>query len=123
MHSAGRAFQVAPLAAAVVAVSSLTPLAWQSKPQVFPVATWAKWDRPEDANYKPARLDAVRAWLMAGQTKALFVAVDGKELFSYGDVTAANKVRRFARAYSSCSTAATSRKARSTSRRPWSNSV
>jgi hypothetical protein len=95
MHSARRSLPVATLAAAVVAVSSLTPpLASQSKPaaQVFPGATWAKWDRPEDADYKPARLDAVRAWLRAGQTKALFVAVDGKELFSYGDVTAASKV-------------------------------
>ena len=95
MQSARQSLLVAPLAVAVVAVSSLTPpLGSQSKPaaQVFPGATWAKWDRPEDANYKPARLDAVRAWLRAGQTKALFVAADGKELFSYGDVTAASKV-------------------------------
>ncbi len=91
MHSVRRSLLVTPLAVAVVAVSSL---ASQSQPaaQVFPGATWAKWDRPEDANYKPARLDAVRAWLRAGQTKGLFVAVDGKELFSYGDVAAASKV-------------------------------
>jgi CubicO group peptidase (beta-lactamase class C family) len=83
------------LAASVVAVSSLTPpLASQSRPPapVCPGTTWAKWDRPEDASYTPARLDAVRAWLRVGQTKALFAAVDGKELFTYGDVTAASKV-------------------------------
>jgi CubicO group peptidase (beta-lactamase class C family) len=95
MHSARWSPLAVTVAAAVVAVSSLTPrLASQSKPAapVFPGTTWAKWDRPEDVNYKPARLDAVRAWLRAGQTKALFVAVDGKELFSYGDVSAVSKV-------------------------------
>jgi CubicO group peptidase (beta-lactamase class C family) len=96
MHSVRRSLLVTPLAAAIaVAVSSLTTsVVSQSPPaaQVFPGATWAKWDRPEDADYNPARLDAVRAWLRVGQTKGLFVAVDGKELFSYGDVAAASKV-------------------------------
>lgn len=59
---------------------------------VFPGATWEKWNRAEDADYSTARLKAVRSWLEAGHTKAMFVAVAGKELFSYGDVTSASKV-------------------------------
>jgi CubicO group peptidase (beta-lactamase class C family) len=66
-------------------------LAAQDKPPV-PSPGWERIAKPEDAGYSSARLDALRAWLKAFDTKALFVTVDGRVLFDYGDSHYVSKI-------------------------------
>lgn len=41
--------------------------------------------KPEDVGFSARKLEAVRAWLSANDTTSLVVAVDGKNIFEYGD--------------------------------------
>lgn len=54
---------------------------------VFPGAGWERVAKPESAGFSTARLEALRGWLSSIDTTAMFVAVGGRELFAYGDVT------------------------------------
>jgi CubicO group peptidase (beta-lactamase class C family) len=73
---------------AIAGVSVATPGA---QPQQWPGPTWAKV-APASVGYSSARLDALRAWLKTGDTKAMVIAVHGQVIFEYGDVAHASKI-------------------------------
>ena len=49
----------------------------------------AKWEivAPESVGYSSARLNALRDWLKTENTTGMLVAVHGKVIFQYGDVS------------------------------------
>ena len=61
-------------------------LADTQKP-AFPGAEWDAIAKPESAGYSSARLEVLRLWLKTHRTTAMMVAVGGRVLFQYGDVT------------------------------------
>jgi CubicO group peptidase (beta-lactamase class C family) len=54
---------------------------------VFPAATWETVPAAESAGYRSAALDSLRAYLRTLNTTGMVVAVHGRVLFSYGNVT------------------------------------
>ena len=52
--------------------------------QVFPGVDWERVEKAESAGYSTEKLNALRAWLKAGNTTAMMVSVGGKSLFEYG---------------------------------------
>jgi hypothetical protein len=56
-----------------------------------PGPTWTTV-KPESVRYSSARLESLRAWLKTLETKAMLVAVHGKVIFEYGDVSHASKI-------------------------------
>lgn len=54
---------------------------------VFPGGQWEHIDRPESAGFSSARLNALRTWLGTQDTTGLVVAVGGRSLFEYGNIT------------------------------------
>ncbi len=63
----------------------------QTSNNMSPGATWEKV-APESIGYSAARLDALTAWLKTGFTTSIMVAVHGKVLYQYGDVTRVSKI-------------------------------
>jgi len=53
----------------------------------FPGRDWERIEKPESIGYSSARLQALRAWLQSIDTTGLMVAVGGRSLFEYGDLT------------------------------------
>ena len=49
-------------------------------------AQWTPAKNPEEVGFSSKRLNAVRAWLEAGDTTAMMVIVDRKLIFEYGDI-------------------------------------
>lgn len=70
----------------ILAVAAAHPSFGQS-PESFSPA--AKWDTvaPESVGYSSARLNALAAWLKTENTTAMLVAVHGKIVFQYGDLS------------------------------------
>ncbi len=54
---------------------------------VFPGRDWERIERPESVGYSSARLKALRAWVESLDTTAMMVAVGGRSLFEYGDLS------------------------------------
>lgn len=54
---------------------------------VFPAKDWERIERPESIGYSSARLQALRSWLESLDSTAMMVAVEGRSLFEYGDLT------------------------------------
>lgn len=54
---------------------------------VFPRATWEAIPAAESAGYRSAALDSLRAYLQTLNTTGMVVAVHGRVLFSYGNIT------------------------------------
>jgi|ERR1017187_7134573 hypothetical protein len=73
------------------------------------------WERakPESMGYSSARFEALRGWLKTQQTTALLVAVHGKVVFEYGDLSLNGKIAWSGRACFPCCTATMSSAARS----------
>lgn len=72
--------------------SAGAPSAGNSSPEnSSPGASWEKINA-ESAGYSSARFDALTAWLKTGFTTSLVVAVHGKILYQYGDVTRVSTV-------------------------------
>ena len=57
----------------------------QNAAPAFPHTDWERIAKPEDAGYSSTKIDALRIWLKTLDTKALFVAVDGRVLLDYGE--------------------------------------
>jgi CubicO group peptidase (beta-lactamase class C family) len=54
----------------------------------------AEWEhvQPEAVGYSSARLEALRAWLKVQATTSMMVVVQGRVIFSYGDVSHTSKI-------------------------------
>src|SRR6267378_7776220 len=71
----------------------------QTKPQkpqritgdVVPETMWQSAS-PESVGYSTARLEALRAWVKTDDTTSMLVVVQGRVIFSYGDITHNSKV-------------------------------
>jgi CubicO group peptidase (beta-lactamase class C family) len=74
-------------ALAVLALLLASSLFAQSPARVFPGETWERIEKPESAGFSSARLEALRGWLKSLDTTAMMVAVGGRSLFEYGDLT------------------------------------
>ena len=67
----------------------------QAKPRIVgDVAPGAEWEQiqPESVGYSTARLEAMRGWLKTQDTASMMVVVQGRVIFSYGDVSHTSKV-------------------------------
>ncbi len=53
----------------------------------FPEKDWERIEKPESAGYSSARLQGLRSWLESIDTTAMMVAVGGRSLFEYGDLS------------------------------------
>jgi len=58
---------------------------------VVPGAEWAQTS-PESVGYSSAKLEALRGWVKTQDTTSLMVVVQGRVIFSYGDVSHTSKV-------------------------------
>jgi CubicO group peptidase (beta-lactamase class C family) len=58
------------------------------------VAPGAEWQTvaPESVGYSSAMLEALRAWVKTQQTTSMMVVVQGRVIFSYGDLSHTSKV-------------------------------
>ena len=59
--------------------------------EVVPGAEWQAV-KPESVGYSSAKLEALRAWLKVQATTSMMVVVQGRVIFSYGDVTHTSKI-------------------------------
>ncbi len=59
----------------------------QPPARVCPGESWERIDKPESAGFSSARLEALRGWLKSLDTTAMMVAVGGRSLFEYGDLS------------------------------------
>lgn len=53
---------------------------------VYPAATWERVPSPELAGYRTGALDSLTGYLKTIPTTGLFVAVNGRVLYTYGDI-------------------------------------
>ena len=58
---------------------------------VVPAAEWQQV-APESVGYSSAKLEALRAWVKTQDTGSMMVVVQGRVIFSYGDVTHTSKI-------------------------------
>ncbi|WP_187143130.1 serine hydrolase domain-containing protein [Terriglobus albidus] len=58
---------------------------------VVPQATWQE-AKPEAAGYSGEKLEALRGWLKVQDTESMMVIVQGRVIFSYGDVAHVSKI-------------------------------
>ena len=77
--------------AILFASSAALPAFAQAPDDTSPGAEWEKI-APESTGYSSARFDALTAWLKTGFTTSIVVAVHGKILYQYGDVTRVSKI-------------------------------
>jgi len=84
---------------ALLFVAAAPPLLCQSAAQpaprivgdVVPGADWVHTS-PESVGYSSAKLEALRAWVKTQDTTSMMVVVQGRVIFSYGDVSHTSKV-------------------------------
>jgi CubicO group peptidase (beta-lactamase class C family) len=84
------------LIAAIVSLMNLsltaqTPPAKRVIDNVVPGAEW-QTVAPESVGYSSARLEALRAWVKTQDTGSMMVIVQGRVIFSYGDVSHTSKI-------------------------------
>jgi len=77
--------------AILFAISAALPAFAQTPEDKSPGVEWEKIT-PESTGYSSARFDALTAWLKTGFTTSIVVAVHGKILYQYGDVTRVSKI-------------------------------
>ena len=58
---------------------------------VVPAAVWQEI-QPEAVGYSKPKLDALRSWLKVQDTESMLIIVQGRVIFSYGDVTHTSKI-------------------------------
>jgi CubicO group peptidase (beta-lactamase class C family) len=58
---------------------------------VVPGTTWQRTS-PESVGYSSAKLEALRAWLKTQDTAAMVIVIQGRIVFSYGDLSQATKI-------------------------------
>jgi hypothetical protein len=80
------AFSSLPLAAQATA-----PIAKRITGEVVPGALWQETS-PESVGYSSAKLEAIRAWVKTQDTGSMMVIVQGRVIFSYGDVAHTSKI-------------------------------
>jgi hypothetical protein len=80
------AFRSLPLAAQASA-----PSAKRITGEVLPGALWQETS-PESVGYSSAKLEAIRAWVKTQDTGSMMVIVQGRVIFSYGDVAHTSKI-------------------------------
>ena len=80
------------------ALSSLPLTAQASAPsvkritgEVVPGAVWQETS-PESVGFSSAKLEAIRAWVKTQETGSMMVIVQGRVIFSYGDVAHTSKI-------------------------------
>ena len=66
--------------------------AQEAPPKAWPGTDWERVDKPETFGYSSQRLEALRVWLKTQRTTAMLVAVHGKIIFDYGDLSHTSKV-------------------------------
>lgn len=86
LMSLGVSLVVLALIAGTLHVGAAGPESPQPGP-AFPGRDWERIEKPESVGYSSARLQALRAWLQSIDTTGLMVAVGGRSLFEYGDLT------------------------------------
>jgi CubicO group peptidase (beta-lactamase class C family) len=59
--------------------------------EVVPAAAWEQTS-PESVGYSSAKLEALRAWVKTQDTSSMVVVVQGRIIFSYGDISHASNV-------------------------------
>lgn len=87
------------IAVSLSLATGATELIGQAAPQpatrivgdVVPGAEWAQTS-PESVGYSSAKLEALRAWVKTQDTTSMTVIVQGRVIFSYGDVSRTSKV-------------------------------
>jgi len=72
---------------ALLSLLLASSLAAQTPARVFPGNSWERIEKPESVGFSSARLEALRGWLKSLDTTAMMVAVSGRSLFEYGDLT------------------------------------
>src|SRR5579863_149771 len=73
------------------AASSALPQTERINGEVVPGAEW-QHAKPEAVGYSSAKLEALRAWVKTQDTGSMMVIVQGRVIFSYGDVTHVSKI-------------------------------
>jgi len=58
---------------------------------VVPGVTWQE-AQPETVGYSREKLEALRGWLKVQDTESMMIVVQGRVIFSYGDVSHASKI-------------------------------
>jgi len=77
--------------AMLLAASSALPQTERINGEVVPGAEWQQ-AKPEAVGYSSAKLEALRAWVKTQDTGSMMVVVQGRVIFSYGDVAHASKI-------------------------------
>ena len=85
-----------PFIAAVILLLCGSGLVAQEKPKritgdVVPGAEWEQV-RPESVGYSSNKLEVLRAWVKTEDTASMLVVVQGRIIFSYGDVSHTSKI-------------------------------
>jgi CubicO group peptidase (beta-lactamase class C family) len=62
-------------------------IAEKGRTEVFPGKEWERIEKPESVGYSSVRLQALRGWLQSLDTTGMIVAVGGRSLLEYGDLT------------------------------------
>ncbi|NYF51648.1 serine hydrolase domain-containing protein [Tunturiibacter gelidoferens] len=74
-----------------LSVAAQTPPAKHITDSVVPGAEWVT-AAPESVGYSSARLEALRGWVKTQDTGSMMVIVQGRVIFSYGDVSHTSKI-------------------------------
>jgi CubicO group peptidase (beta-lactamase class C family) len=84
------------IALTVILLSGITSLSAQKRVELLrdDVVPGAEWQRltPEALGYSAKRLDVLRQFVSTQDTTSMLVAVQGRIIFSYGDVTHPSKI-------------------------------
>jgi CubicO group peptidase (beta-lactamase class C family) len=88
------AVSIGLIAAVVLALASRSALAQTAPSSPTPDFPGKDWQlvSPESEGYSSKKLEALRAWLAAGPTTAMMIAVHGHMIFSYGDTAKVSKI-------------------------------
>ena len=78
------------LSAAIASAQSAEP-SEKITGEVVPGAEWQQV-KPEAVGYSSSKLEALRAWVKTQDTGSMMVVVQGRVIFSYGDVSHASKI-------------------------------
>ena len=74
-----------------LSLAAQTPPAKRITDSVVPGAEWQSV-APESVGYSSAKLEALRSWVKTQDTGSMMVIVQGRVIFSYGDVSHTSKI-------------------------------
>lgn len=75
----------------IAALPSFGQSATRAVGDTVPVANWEQLT-PEAVGYSTPKLEALRGWLKTQDTESMMIVVQGRVIFSYGDVTHTSKI-------------------------------